>query len=460
MTIGPQKIGGSWPIVPQSMLSVPLSEPQKCLEQIDQLLGAGCFLIRAAIPTSRSLKDFELVRSAISEKNAAFIADLQFGSELALLALDLFDKVRINPGNFATTRRLAASDYDEEIFLREKDSVEGQAKKFFQKAHRLRRAVRIGSNGGSISARMEWNCGRGVGAIIGGAIEMAQWALEENFHSLVFSFKSSGVFQTIEANILARKRMDELGWDYPFHLGVTEAGKGFRGRAAATIGCGTLLSHGLGDTLRVSLTEAPAAEINFAQKLLAFCEKTPIPFPAKAHATARIVDAPPDGHGVSVPAGRKPFDGDQYLLETSHLLLGSGDFDSVFIAPGANRSERREIVETLLQTCGFGKFSTEIIACPTCGRTAYDVAAVVDEISAKIGRYPGLRIAVMGCVVNGVGEMGDADYGYIGCGNGTVNLYCRGECAMRSIPEKNAVDELMKLMEIDGNCDLKNSSGT
>ena len=458
--IGPLAIGGGRPIALQSMLSVPLSSAAGCLEQINQLVRCGCFLIRVAIPTARALADFERLRSAVSERSVAFVADLHFNCELAMDALDVFEKVRINPGNFSATSRSAAEKYNRELFNREKDIVEVRGKDFFQKARRLGKSVRIGSNGGSISARMEWNCGRGAEALIAGAMEMAQWAREVDFHDLVFSFKHSGVMATIDANRLARKRMDEVGWDYPFHLGVTEAGKGFRGRAAAAIGSGVLMCEGLGDTLRVSLTEPPAEEINFAKKLVNFCEKMPFLSPPERSVPVRICEVDEGAATLSLPAEEEPFDGDDYLLKTLHRLLSIENLDAVSVPPGPNCEPRKKITEALLQTCGWGRFSTDVISCPTCGRTGYDVGSVVDEISEKLGIYPHLRIAVMGCVVNGIGEMGDADYGYIGCGNGLVNLYRKGICAVRSIPEADAVGELAKLLKADGEIVPVQPSGT
>jgi (E)-4-hydroxy-3-methylbut-2-enyl-diphosphate synthase len=446
VAVGPQHIGGANAVSIQSMLSTPVGDLDGCRRQVEELLAASCFLIRLAIPTRRSLADFCRLRGAIRDSRVAFIADLHYGSELAMDALDVFEKVRINPGNFAIRRTARAADYDEDRFLRERDSVESQAREFFLKARRQRRAVRIGSNGGSIAARTEWNCGRGGEALLEGALEMARWAREAEFHDLVFSFKSSDALTTIAANKLARQRMDELGWHYPFHLGVTEAGNGYAGRAAGALGIGSLLSQGIGDSLRLSLTEPPLREVEFAKKLLAFCGEKPLPEAPHRQWPVAVVEDRLAAGCVEAPLSEEPFDSDRCLLETLHCFLCAEDLRAVHVPDGPHRSQRQEIAKTVLQCCRWGKFFTEIVACPTCGRTTYDVGGVVDGLRERFGNYPHLRIAVMGCVVNGIGEMGDADYGYIGCGNGKVNLYKRGTCVVRGIKEKQAIGALAKLL--------------
>ncbi|MDR1436461.1 MAG: (E)-4-hydroxy-3-methylbut-2-enyl-diphosphate synthase [Puniceicoccales bacterium] len=449
VTVGRQKIGGAEPIAIQSMLSVPLSSESQCLRQIEELLWAGCFLVRVAIPTARSLFDFERIRRSIGCENAAFIADLHFNGELALDALDVFEKVRINPGNFAGTLS-GTLTRGENFFRREEEEVRTKAREFFRKAKRLGRAVRIGCNGGSISARIRSQCGGGDGAMVSSAEEMVRWALEENFEDLVLSFKCSSASKTIEVNRLARKRMDELHCPFPFHLGVTEAGKGFCGRAAAAVAVGVLLSEGLGDTVRISLTESPGAEVKFAKKLLKFCESSGMPSPIDRPEPVRLIGDETCGGDAIARRVDGQFDGEDYLLHMAGALLGTKNLRAVVLEAGPHLEERREIVESILQVCRWGKFFTEIISCPTCGRTGYDVGAVADEVRRRLGSYPHLRIAVMGCSVNGVGEMGDAHYGCVGCGRGMVQLYRGGKRVGQAVPQEMAAAALESLLKDAG----------
>jgi (E)-4-hydroxy-3-methylbut-2-enyl-diphosphate synthase len=449
VAIGGLTIGGGGPIVLQSMLSLPLADQDGCRRQVEELATEGCPLIRVAIPTMRDLRLFQKFRETVADWNLAFVGDLHYGSELAWETLDVLEKVRINPGNFAICRRALPDAYADDLFRREQDVVAAAAEKFFQKARRLGRAVRIGGNSGSIAARTVWRRGRGPAALVESALEMAGWARRVDFHDLVFSFKASSAEGTVTANRLARKRMDELGWDYPFHLGVTEAGSGIWARAAGALGIGQLLRDGLGDTIRVSLTEPPAEEIRFGKKLLAFCGKHPFPVQPERFGLVSVMENSSGPGVLELPSAEEPFDGESYLLETLYALLSADRLEAVCPSAGPHLEERRTIVRAALQACRWGKFFTAIVACPTCGRTTYDVAGTVEKIRRRLGDRPELRIAVMGCCVNGPGEMGDADYGCVGCGNGKVDLYVRGKCAIRAIEGERAPEELEKLIAKD-----------
>jgi (E)-4-hydroxy-3-methylbut-2-enyl-diphosphate synthase len=431
------------------MLSLPLADLDGCRRQVEALAAEGCFLIRVAVPAERDLAQFQKLRKFLPDKNLAFVGDLHYGSELAREALDVFEKVRINPGNFAIRRRPAPEEYGEDLFQRETDTVAAEAEEFFKKARRLDRAVRIGSNGGSLAARTIWRRGHGPDALVESALEMGRWARGADFHGLVFSFKCSSADGTIFANRLARKRMDELSWDYPFHLGVTEAGNGLLARAVGALGIGLLLGDGLGDTIRISLTEPPAAEIRFGKKLLAFCAQNPLPNPPKRTGPVTLLEEGSGPNFLELPPPKEPFDGELCLLETLRTLLSADLLETVCLPPGPRREERKKIARAALQACRWGEFFTAIVACPTCGRATYDVAATVEQIRERLGERAGLRIAVMGCCVNGPGEAGAADYGCVGCGRGRVNIYKKGRCAIRSVEAERAAEELEKLAGTD-----------
>jgi 4-hydroxy-3-methylbut-2-en-1-yl diphosphate synthase IspG/GcpE len=214
------------------------------------------------------------------------------------------------------------------------------------------------------------------------------------------------------------------------------------------LGVAVLLSAGLGDTVRISLTESSEREMEFGEKLLQFCRNHHFPPPENRGEALPIREGDCAEEGellLSPPEG--PWDCDGANLEILRKLLLAPHCRSVRIGPGPAAAERREIAEEALQACGRGQFRAEIVACPTCGRTAYDVAAVAEDIRRRLGHWRGLRIAVMGCAVNGPGEMGNADYGYVGTAKGRVNLYGRGVCLRRGIPAEIAVDELERLLQ-------------
>jgi (E)-4-hydroxy-3-methylbut-2-enyl-diphosphate synthase len=423
----------------QTMLKNPLERAADCRREIAAILGeGGCPVIRVAIPNRGTLDRFCNLQDEFSGAGIIFVADLHYGSELALEALEVFEKVRINPGNFATARREKWENYSAEMFDGERERVGGEAMRFFTRARLLGRGVRIGSNGGSPAARWLWKCGsNGEEALLRGALEMARWAEDATFRNLFFSFKHSDCRRSVRLVREASRRMGEMGLSFPFHLGVTEAGNGLEGRVKGAIGIAIPLALGLGETLRLSLSESSLEEVKFAKKLLHFFQRQPLD-------PGRIPERRPRLRLESDPPLA---DEDGLVLEIVHRIFQAGEDGEVPIA--ATALEQR-IGEIALQAWGWGKFSTEIVACPTCGRTGYAVGSVVEKIRARLGHLPHLKIAVMGCLVNGVGEMGDADYGYIGSGRGLVNLYRHGECVKRGIAEERAIDELENLLARDG----------
>jgi (E)-4-hydroxy-3-methylbut-2-enyl-diphosphate synthase len=407
---------------------------------VKALVDSGCKIIRFAISNRRDLSTFIKLQPKLPREKVALVADLHFGSTLAMEALDHFDKVRINPGNFGLYRTPTTNEHTEVSFSRERARVHASAVAFFRRAKKLGRAVRIGCNAGSVATRMHWRHRNGDDALLNSAWEFLQWAREENFSDIVISIKASDCLRTVALNRKKHRRMAEEGPMVPLHIGVTEAGNGISGRVRAALGIGTLLSEDIGATLRVSLAEPPEQEMEVANGLLRCIASSPLP--ASDWERLQLTFAE-DGIHLNC----SPSDGIVVRIwKFLHQIAAAGPNAQLNI-PG--NALDQEIVEEIFQVCGWGKFHTEIIACPTCGRTGYDVAAVVDELRQRLGNLPGLRIAVMGCMINGIGEMGNSDYGYIGGGKGTVNLYRRGNCIQRDIPEKNAIDVLEQLINSD-----------
>ncbi|MDR0428452.1 MAG: flavodoxin-dependent (E)-4-hydroxy-3-methylbut-2-enyl-diphosphate synthase [Puniceicoccales bacterium] len=445
--LGKYFVGGNFPILLQTMLRSSLSDEYRWRQELDSVLSMGCDVVRLAIPHRRALESFMRLRRGISDGSVTWIGDLHFHSSLALDALEVCDKVRINPGNFATGR-MSHKILAPQTMEKEREHVAAEAKKFFCRAKQLGRSVRIGNNGGCIAERHRISSPSMEFAAIDGAMEMAKWAEEVEFYDLIFSFKWSDVLRTIRCNELARSRLYSLKKNYPFHLGVTETGNGMEGRIRGAIGIGVLLSENIGETVRLSLTESPADEIRFAKKLLKSLQQCPFALHSlerKSGELLRQLATFPSGQCVAGPSSTEMEDYEDEMLQILGNLLGDGDVDI-----GAMLPRQREVVRCAMQTCRLGKFRGEIIACPACGRAQYDVGKALRLIKQKFSHLTHLKIAVMGCVVNGPGEMADADYGYIGGANGKVHIYCHGQCIFREIDESIAIDALERLIVKNG----------
>lgn len=442
---GRQVIGGNRPVVIQSMLSSPLDRLEDCLEEIRSLLDGGCDTIRVALAERRSLDQFLVLKKSLPDP-INWIADVHFLPRIALDALPYFHKVRINPGNFGV-RRKPEGVSAAEFYGRELETVTALATQFFARARDCGTAVRIGVNEGSLSKRMLSQCGDRTEAMVRSAMEMTTFAEAVNFRQLVYSFKSSDVAKTIAVNRLAQSRLAAAGWNFPFHLGVTESGFGVDGKVKSAIGIGTLLSEGIGHTIRVSLSEAVKNEVQFAKDLLRFLEKQSISLEKLKQSTEKF-ERVPDPHSPLAQRLSK-----QMLSENGSIFeilawLSSRPSGEILAVP-TEVSLARDIVDRILQICGHGNFQAEIVSCPTCSRTRYNVEEIARQVKARFSRFTNLRIAIMGCIVNGLGEMGDADYAYVGTGNGRVNLYRNGICCHRNIDEKDAINFLEKIVEND-----------
>ncbi|HEY7294566.1 MAG TPA: (E)-4-hydroxy-3-methylbut-2-enyl-diphosphate synthase [Dehalococcoidia bacterium] len=372
--IGEAIVGGSAPILVQSMITEDTRNVPACVEAIIRLYRAGCELVRVTTPTMADAKCLGEIRAELDRRGyrIPLVADVHHqGTEIAVEVAKYVDKVRVNPGLFVYRKpRQRAEEYSPEEIREELEAIERSLLPVIEVCKARGVAMRVGVNHGSLAERLLVTYGDTPEGMVESALEYVRICEAHDFKSIVISLKASRVPIMIQANRLAARRMADLGMDYPLHLGVTEAGDGAYARVKSTAGIGTLLAEGIGDTIRVSLAEDPINEL--------------------------------------------------------------------------------PVCYDILQALGLRRTKVEFIACPSCGRTKFDLPTVFNQVKAATGHLVGLNIAVMGCIVNGPGEMADADYGYVGRAGGQIALYRGRELVKTSIPQEAGVAELVALIQADG----------
>jgi len=557
-------IGGQQPIVIQSMITCDTMDTAACVRETLALAAVGCQLVRITAPT---VKDAANLKNIVAELRAQrchipIAADIHFKPEAAMEAAQWVEKIRINPGNFADSKKFLTRAYTEDEYAAELERLEDRFAPLVQICRDLSRAMRIGANHGSLSDRILNRYGDTPLGMVQSALEFTRIARKYDFHNLVFSMKASNPKVTIEAYRLLAAKLEALGpdWNYPFHLGVTEAGEGEDGRLKSAVGIGSLLGDGLGDTIRVSLTEDSPHEIPVCRELI---EQVGLLYPSHSEVTgvsqaepplsfdpfmyasrpAREVAIGPDLRcGGSQPVrvivtravadewGRNSIPKEKTIPEAVYddLLVAELDPRKDFATPqpgqlvtvkddpglapvaafrllaarlkaggldnpillkdglvsaGANsesrgtlyqaaiilgalladgigdailiRGERKatpavRLAYNILQASGCRSFKTDYVACPSCGRTLFHLQTVTANIKARTQHLPGVKIAIMGCIVNGPGEMADANFGYVGGAPGKVNLYVGKQPVKFNVPEAEAVNRLVDLIREHG----------
>lgn len=549
-------VGGDHPVVRQSMLTSSTLDTEACVEESMALVEVGCQVVRITAQTKRYAANLEQIVAGIRERgsNVPVVADIHFKPDAAMEAVKWVEMVRVNPGNYADSKKFAAHEYTDAEYAEELVRIEEEFGPLVDECKRLNRAMRIGTNHGSLSDRIMNRYGDTPLGMVESALEFARIARDRGFHNFKFSMKSSNPKVMIECYRLLVARLEELGpdWNYPLHLGVTEAGEGEDGRIKSAIGIGSLLCDGLGDTIRVSLTEDSPHEIAVCKDLLAQIPELispevgvdglklsydPFDYARRSSTeielgegircggeqTIRVIvsqsvwdklapkirprdDVRPEGvyekldllevdpreeftldkegqmitvaDGVDLPAitafrllaarlealGKNNpillkdyLDFDEVLLEPNVALLrasvvigsllcdGIGDAILVRGESGAGQSLR--LAYNVLQASGCRSFKTDYVACPSCGRTLFDLQEVTARIKTRTDHLKGVKIAIMGCIVNGPGEMADADFGYVGGAPGKINLYVGKSPVRFNIPEKEAVESLVDLIK-------------
>lgn len=549
--IGNLSLGGSEPIRIQSMTNTSSMDVEASVKQISELYNSGCELVRLTVRNLQEADSLGLIRAKLYESgiDVPLAADIHFNPKVAEKAAAIVQKVRINPGNYLDHQYFLSKETNRNQTAVSSDMIKEGVARLVEICRENNTVIRVGVNHGSLSERIMQKYGNTAEGMIASAMEFLQICKELDFHELVVSMKSSHVPTMVKATLGVVEAMKAHGMDYPIHLGVTEAGEGQDGRIRSAAGIGPLLAMGIGDTIRVSLTEDPIAEIPVAKKLVSFYEglrregKCQIPLadmtkydyretestgilggqnpvavlgsegscddPERPPDLCRISETmllSPDGTEYPLVSFSSPvalqkylsapvkntqdktlvFKGDKNNLADMHamfsllseyqckipvvvgmdykdgedeniLLRTAADLSSLILCFCGNGYEVNmklsegskslpEIVFGILQATGRRITGTEYISCPTCGRTSFDIQATLKDIKEKTKHLKDIKIAVMGCIVNGPGEMAEADYGYVGAGRGKVTLYHKGKAVKKNIPEGEAVKELLQLI--------------
>lgn len=430
------KIGSGSPIVVQTMCNTHTSDVEASVSQCIRLAKAGAQMIRLTVPSMAQVESLREIKTRLREEGieVPLVADVHFSAEIALAAAEVVEKVRINPGNFH-------KDHDKarEMFAA-----------LVQVCRRTGTAIRIGLNHGSLGERITSLYGNTPLAMKEAVMEWLEMCIENDFYNVVVSLKASNTIVMVEAYRLLDKAMKEKGICFPLHLGVTEAGNGDAGRIKSAVGISALLAEGIGNTIRVSLTEDPENEIPVAQYLAdrydhrLYSSLSSISVEGKK---ATAVYAAPSKERLlmdfACDFGKRLLDRELDEVELKGTYIGE-DGEEVLL-DGSGYAEY--LTDELMQAARRRFYRPEYIACPGCGRTMYNLEATFNQVKKRTSHLKGMVIAVMGCIVNGPGEMADADWGYVGEGNGKVSIYKGKIPVLRHVPESEAIDRLLELIE-------------
>ncbi len=443
--VGNIEIGGNNPIRIQSMATTDTNDTEGSVAQAKRIIDAGGELVRFTTQGTREAENMKNISARLKADGytTPLVADVHFTAHTADVAAQYCEKVRINPGNYVDPgRTFKHLEYTDAEYAEELKKIEAKLVPFLNICKEHHTAVRIGVNHGSLSDRIMSRYGDTPEGIVESCMEFLRIFRRENFNDVVISIKASNTVVMVTTVRLLVKTMDQEDMHYPLHLGVTEAGEGEDGRIKSAVGIGALLTEGIGDTIRVSLSEEPECEIPVARKLV---DLIPECTRLRAEAEASIqddtitldVDAP-DWETLQLKASMAV--GALLIDKKAHkLVINSSKFQDP-------SSKLIPLADAILQAARIKFTKTEYISCPGCGRTLYNLQETIARIKAATSHLVGLKIGIMGCIVNGPGEMADADYGYVGAGRGKISLYKQKECVAKNIPEEEAVERLLQLI--------------
>ena len=440
--VGTTAIGGSNPIRLQSMTTTATMDTEGCIEQAIRIIQAGGELVRMTTQGTREAENMRLIREGLNARgyDTPLVADVHFNPAVADVAALYVEKVRINPGNYVDpARTFKQLEYTDQEYAQEIQRIRERFIPFLNICREHGTAIRIGVNHGSLSDRIMSRYGNTPAGMVESCMEFLRICVDQDFMNVVISIKASNTVVMIETVRLLVKEMDREGMAFPIHLGVTEAGEGEDGRIKSAIGIGALLAEGIGDTIRVSLSEAPEREIPVARKLVDYAATS-----AGVRASARIEN------GVLRLSYNDTLLEDFQLhaaMDAGALLIDGRAQDLELSNPNMSAAMIRSTEDAILQGARIRFTKPEYISCPGCGRTLYNLEETIARIKAATGHLKGVKIAIMGCIVNGPGEMADADFGYVGAGRGKISLYRGKECIEKNIPEENAVERLLQLIQ-------------
>ena len=450
--VGNLEIGSEHPVRIQTMANTSTNDIDGSVAQANRCFAAGAELLRYTTQGVREVESLaqihqRLIASSPHGPIAPLVADVHFQSDVADAAAKVVEKVRINPGNYIDpARKFKQIDYTDEEYQNE---LECLRKRFVQlldicKEHKT--ALRIGVNHGSLSDRIMSRYGDTPEGMVESCMEFLRVAVAEDFKDIVLSIKASNTRVMVTTVRLLVWQMAEENMAFPLHLGVTEAGEGEDGRVKSAVGIGALLADGIGDTIRVSLSEAPEKELPVAKALVDYFanEQQSIRYAATTQVKVE---------GNTVYYSNEDTDWATFQLhaaaECGRLLWDYNCTELVLNNEHFAAEDLLRLSKDILQAARVRMYKTEYISCPGCGRTLFDLEQTIAEVKAATAHLQGLKIGIMGCIVNGPGEMADADYGYVGAGRGKVSLYKGKECVLKNIPQEEAVEQLLALIEKD-----------
>ena len=457
--VGNIAIGGDNPIRIQSMATTNTNDTEASVAQAKRIIDAGGELVRFTTQGTREAENMKNISARLKADGypQPLVADVHFTAHVADIAAQYCEKVRINPGNYVDPgRTFKHLEYTDEEYAAELQKIDDRLVPFINICKEHHTAVRIGVNHGSLSDRIMSRYGDTPEGIVESCMEFLRIFRREQFNDVVISIKASNTVVMVQSVRLLVKAMDAEDMHYPLHLGVTEAGEGEDGRIKSAVGIGALLTEGIGDTIRVSLSEEPECEIPVARKLV---DLIPECTRLRQEAEASIKDDTitltiPAVKYVAVPQQQTEQEVWETLQLTAAMSVGALLIDRkatklVILAERFSPSDLQSLADSILQAARIKFTKTEYISCPGCGRTLYNLQDTIRRIKAATSHLVGLKIGIMGCIVNGPGEMADADYGYVGAARGKISLYRGKVCVEKNIPEAEAVDRLLQLIAED-----------
>ena len=516
--IGNIAIGAGNDIAIQSMTNTDTNDIEKTLGQIVSLIDSDCQIVRVTTPSLREAEALVKIHQKLREMGhqTPIVADVHFNPKVAEFMSQYVEKVRINPGNYVDKKLNKTLEYTPKEYQAELDKIEERLLPLMELCKQHNTAIRIGVNHGSLSDRIISQYGNTAQGMAMSGIEFADIMQRHNFTNLVMSLKSSDVKTMIKATQLFVEMMKDRKMSYPLHLGVTEAGSESEARIKSAAGIGALLISGIGDTIRVSLTEKPENEIPVAHLIVEISEKIInesgdfIPYKTeekysrikttekwaiggglplaiisncaenRADKSVDFIETNIEDFNIlKIEGGRslrefheniseivsqdsRPLivkrtyqiaDADEFMLRASiefSGILSQGLCDAIWIEnPHFDDKFNYQLSNEILQAMDLRRFKAEIVSCPSCGRTLYDIEKLLKAVKAEFSHHKGLKIGVMGCVVNGPGEMADADYGIVGAGNGKVWIFKAGKAILKNIPEEEAIATLKSIIEVE-----------